>query len=811
MVDFSYEDLKDLEKAENKTQPQLVDQPTTMDSTVNTESDDLTYSDLSNLKKFEPRNKTKEAIEDFSYGLINQANWIPFFDAFVRNTYKGLNEEDKNKTYSDFLSEELKKSKEREARSPIASNVGNIAGGLLLPSGGGVAMNVAGKLGAKGVGKVGANILGNAVEGATQSALFSDEGNRVKSALIGAGMGGLLPTAMEGAKGLIKGGKVAKKYAERVDDIKAQREAGVNIVDQLEQDTKNQIAKVQKEAENDAFNFADNLQKEAETSLEKSQILDQQLIDTSRDLNKAQLKIMSEESTLGWNALSKEKDIDVTPMVDELNRAIEQLDPSDPNVARMKRWVDDLQKDKIRMSEIETELSKMEKADPLFGTTPPEYEALKKEYEALKKSNDRISEYDLKRKLNSFWNEINESEVRDLKKGVYVPLSSRELMNVAGIGRDILINKNKVYADIVQPLSERVNKIKKINSVLKFDKDDATALRTLKSYKGDKAIRDQLDEYKKVTGTDLLPLIDKTNDIRRSASSSTLEKLKKDGLDLVDVVVNSDASSKNYVRLERDLTKFDEINGTNYAQQLRDLRQKHTVDLLNKAKKYVSKDDPTKPSKLSKNAYNILPVSLEAKQSSPIGRILNRESNASRVKRSAKDKASRQMIEDITRFISKEGDNVDDAITKNIQSIENNALYDLMGTSSANGSRRVNLGANLGEWLHEGLKGNKLTGRAYGSTIGALIDNGVLQRTRRELLERLLEQEKNPRSVLNPISGIPNKIGARVLAPQVSKEVAREEQSMQSWDNLFKKENQVASQINTNETYFGRSGVLRGT
>lgn len=683
-------------------------------------------------------------------------------------TWKKASTSERYKLAKDLAQENIDRI---ENANPIASGAGNMAVGMLLPSGGGIAASAAGKLGAKAAGKVGANILGNAAEGAVQSAMFAEDGNRLKSAAMGAGIGSLIPAATAGASKVIKSGRLAKEYANRVDDIKAQRQTGMTAADRIEQEAQDQIKVKEQAAIDDSIPFVDNIRKDVESATEKSQVLDQQIVDNVRSLNKEQLKLMSEESGKGFNTLSREKDIDVDPLVKKFEDAIEKLDPDDPDVLIMQT-----------------------------------------EIERLKKSGGKISEYDLKKKINSWWNRVSASEYRDSKNGIWIPLSSRELMKVAGEARDLLVNKNQAYGDIVQPLSEKVQTIKRINENLNFDKGNKTIIGTLRGYKSNKAVRDSMDEYKKLTGFDLQPLVEQSNAIRLSTKAPSFNQNK----DLVDILVNSNSKSTNYKNLENDLLSFDKANGTNYSQQLRDLRLKHDIDLLNKVRKYTTpKEGGSGETIFSKQAYNVIPegVIKPVEKENAVDRILSTNRLQTRNKISKKNKKSRQMVEDISRFLTKEGENADDIIANNTRALENDVLFDAMGNSNINGSRRVNLGANVGEAvgekLHEWLKSIPFAGKAYGSIVGAAIDKGLVQRSRREILERLMEAEKNPSKFWSPksISDLSKRAGSRILAPQISNEMSRQEEAMQTWESLLNdKTAQVSKQKDTNLENFGRTG-----
>lgn len=703
--------------------------------------------------------KDPSIIDSFVSGVVNQGNLLPKFAGFsgaVRNDKP----EDISQTDWDKLSfwekyDILKKPYEvgakrvREAH-PVADVAGNITGGMLVPSGGGVALKAAGKLGAGAVGKATANILGNAAEGAFQSYSFSDDGNKGEAAAYGAGIGAAVPVAGKLLKGLAKGGKAAKEYYKRVPEILESRKKGTNIIEDLENTTKSNIAKTQNIAETEAIKFADDIQQESKNALEKSQILDQEIIETTRLLRKKQQDLMSEESTKGWDKLSDTKDIKVDSMLNEINSAISKLDKSSPSLPRLQKW--------------------------------------KSRLETSKKKN--LSEKELKGLTNAIWEEIKEADLADYKRGQYIPLSSRELMKIAGIGRDILVGRNKEYAEVVKDLSKKVERINKIDNDLNLGSDNF--LNTLKFYKSEKKIRDSLKDFEELTGENLTGLIDKTNDIKGSALASSF---KKENADLVDTLVNSEESNKNYKKLYKDLKTFDEKNGTKYADMLGEFRLKHQIDLLNRVKRYTADTGNKDLTPLVKKAYNIIPEGIDIKEDGIVSRVLNKEKISSKSKRLKKDEKARQMITDLSAF-NKQNAN------ENIRSIENEVLYDLMGTSQANGSRRVNLGANIGEAVNEWLKKLPVVGKAYGAIAGAMIDNGTAQRLRRELLEKLYTLEKNPTNVLNPKSNIPEKLGARVLAPQVSSYLDKEEKNKQAWENL--RSSMVEKQMEKNEEYFGR-------
>lgn len=761
MVDFSYEDIEDIDK---KSKEQVVEE-TNVESVEQPapqlDSDDFSFKDLENIQDLSKLNKdgsVLQTLKNFQYGLMNQGNAIPFFDSYVRNLYKGFNKEDKDKAYKDILNEELAKSRAIEERSPIATNVGNIAGGFLLPSGGGIAANAVTKLGGKGAAKVAANIAGNAVEGGLQSAAFADEGNRLKAGLIGAGLGTGIASAGAGLSKLVKSGKVASKYAERADEIKASRKNEKTAGEMFEDDLRKRADEVQAKVENEAIDFSDAFRKDTQKAVERSQVLDEELVGTALALQKEQRNLMSAESNLGWEKLSLDKDISVKPLIDELEKAYNNFDPKDPNAFRLKKLLVELQD-----------------------------------------GEQTISEADLKKKINRFWNEISETEVTQGNRGVWIPLSSRELMRVADKARDILVNKNKAYADIVTPLGKKVDKLKKIAETLNLNKDDASILKKLKTFNDDIDVRNGIAEFKELTGVDLIPQIEKANSVKLAATSPEFKK------DLVDIIVNKKSKDKDYKKLVKSLEDFDKENGTKYAQMLNDIRTNNMVETLQKANKFLTIGDKQQASKLDALFGNVLPVDLKPAKDNIFERIFFKGKLQDQAKIKGKDKNTRELLNKFSEFMGQDAE-------KNLRAIENDNLYDLMGTSQANGSRRVNLGANIGEFIHEGLKKLPGLGKAYGSLIGAAVDNGMLQRGRRELLERLVELEKNPRNLMNPVSNWENKIGTRMVTPRVTRSIEDEERNQQAWDQMFNPttgfatRESVERQQDINQKYWKRSG-----
>lgn len=744
--------------------------------------------------------KDPSVVDSFVSGAVNQLNIIPKWAGFsgaIRNDKpEDISQADWDKLSFWEKYDILKKPYDigfkriREAH-PVADVAGNITGGMLVPSGGGVALKAAGKLGAGAVGKAAANILGNAAEGSLQSYSFADDGNKGEAAAYGAGIGAAVPLAGAGLSKLIKSGRTASKYAERADEIKAARKNEKTAGEIFEENLRDRAGEVQAKAENEAIDFSDAFRKDTEKAIEKGQVLDQELVDTTLALQKGQRELMKEESSKGWDKLSNVKDIDTRPLLEKIKTAYNKFEPDDPNAIRLKKFVDDLDKDNIRIEELKTQLAKIEKenVDPLFGTKPPEYQALEKKIKQLEKDANKISEVDLKKKIKRYWNEIDETEVTKSNRGVWIPLSSRELMNVADTARDILVRKNKDYAAIVGPLAKRVEKFKRLAGVLKLDGDDASILKRLKQYKSDKQIRDAIAEFKEVTGTDLIPMIEKSDNVKLSATSPEFKK------DLVDIIVNKNSKNTDYKKLVRGLEAFDKENKTNYAQMLKDIRTNNMVETLQKANKFLTIGDKQQVSKLDALFGNVIPVDLKPAKDNALERVLFKGKLQDQAKIKGKDKNTRELLNKFSEFMGQDAE-------KNLRAIENENLYDMMGTSSANGSRRVNLGANWGEWIHEGLKKSPGLGRVYGSTLGALIDNGVAQRLRRELLEKLYTLEKNSTNILNPKSNIPEKLGARVLAPQASSYLDREEKNKQAWENL--RSSMVEKQMEKNEEYFGR-------
>jgi len=724
-----------------------------------------TNKDIESLRNMgdDQFNKTT-ATEAFLRGAVNPLNLAPkavgvteaIFNSkpdFVDpEAWEQMSFGDKYDVLKEESNEKFKTAREEH---PVADLLGSATTGLLIPSGGGVAANIAGRLGAKAAVKTAANILGNAAEGAVQSAAFSEGNNLGKDIATGAGIGAAFPLAGAGFSKLIKGGKVASKYAERADEIKAARKNEKAAGEMFEDNLRNRAGEIQAKAENEAIDFSDAFRKDTEKALERGQVLDEELVDTTLALQKGQRELMSEESSKGWKELSTKKDIDTKPLVDKLENAYNKFEANDPNAKRLKVFLDE-----------------------------------------LKNGEPNISEVDLKKKINRYWNEISETEVTKNNRGVWIPLSSRELMSVADSARDILINKNKAYAAIVEPLGKKVEQFKRLAKVLKLDGDDATILKRLKQHKNDKQIRDAIAEFKEVTGTDLIPMIEKSDSVRLSATSPEFKK------DLVNIIVNKTSKDTDYKKLVKGLEEFDKENSTNYAQMLNDIRTNNMVETLQKANKFLTIGDKQQVSKLDALFGNVIPVDLKPAKDSAVERVLFKGQLQDQAKIKNKDENTRKLLKQFSEFMGQDAD-------KNIRAIENDNLYDLLGTSSANGSRRVNLGANWGEWIHEGIKKSPALGKVYGSTIGALIDNGIAQRVRRELLEKLVDiEKKNNIPLWRPDNNILNKINTRVVVPEVTKESNRNDLSYELFNPVtgLATTEAVERQIDTNLENFGRSG-----
>lgn len=708
-------------------------------------------------------NKTS-AVEAFARGAVNPFNLAPkavgateaIFNSkpdFVDpEAWKQMSFGDKYEVLKEESDKNFRTAREEH---PIADLLGSATTGLLIPSGGGVAANIAGRLGAKAAVKAGANILGNAAEGALQSAAFSEGDNLGRDVATGAGIGTALPVAGAGLTKLIKGGKVASKYAERADEIKAARKNEKAAGEMFEENLRNRAEEIQAKAENEAIDFSDKFRKDTEKAIERGQVLDEELVDTTLALQKGQRKLMSEESTKGWETLSTEKNIDTKPLLEKLEKSYNNFEANDPNAKRLKVFLDE-----------------------------------------LKNGEQTISEVDLKKKINRYWNEISETEVTKNNRGVWIPLSSRELMGVADTARDMLINKNKAYAAIVEPLGKRVEQFKRLAGILKLDSDDATILKRLKQFKSDKQIKDAITEFKEITGTDLIPMIEKADSVKLTATSPEFKK------DLVNIIVNKNSKDTDYKKLVKGVEEFDKENGTNYTQMLNDIRTNNMVETLQKANKLLTIGDKQQVSKLDALFGNVLPVNLKPVKDSSIERILFKGKLQDQAKIRGKDENTRKLLNKFSEFMGQDAD-------KNIRAIENDNLYDMMGTSSANGSRRVNLGANIGEYIHEGLKKLPVAGKAYGSIIGAAIDNGVAQRVRRGLLEKLISIEKNYKPPLwRPDNNILNKINTRVVVPEVTKDSNRNDLSYELFNPVtgLASTEAVERQIDTNLENFGRTG-----
>ena len=725
-----------------------------------------TLEELDELRNFdENQNKEPSATEAFFRGAVNPFNLAPKAvgaTEAVLNVKPEYADQDAWDQLSfsekyDLLKDESDQNF-REAREahPVADFVGSMAGSALIPSGAGIGANIAGRLGAKATGKFIGSLAGNAVDSALSSAGFAENGTEAESAGIGAGIGAGLGLGGKALGKLLSSGKLASKYVSRLPEMEgmAQKESAVS---KLERKVKNKIEADKPKRENDAINFTDKLQKNISESINEGQVLDDDLIDTMRSLKKELQKTVSEESSLAWDTLSTKNDISVKPYIDKLKVERAKLHESNPNAPRIDKWINTLEQ---------------------YG-------------------DNNISEVELKKLIGAIWDDIAETDLVKSQRGIYSSLSSRVLTKLAGDARDELVTRNKEYAKIVEPLGKKVKAIQEVEKGLGLDKDDAYLSKKLKLK--DKTVKDSLDQFRDLTGIDVKPQIEKV----RAYQESTKIPIKSNE-DLVELISNSGSDNTKFKEFKNKLAQYDAVHGTKFSDDLDSFRNKYLVDLLAKAEDYI-KQGSKGGSKLTKNAYNVLALSPYTKQSGIRG-VLNRIGSSDTKKQQtnllAQHRSAKNMIKDLADYTGQDSNQL-------IRDIQNENLYDLMGSGKANGSRRVQLGANIGEGVNDKIKNIPFLGKAWGATVGALIDSGVLQRTRRELLDRMYQLEKNPRNVLKPTANWESKVASRVLAPEMTSSIMEEQRQKEAWDQLTQPLNTTTSIQNKreqNEEYFGRSG-----
>lgn len=712
-------------------------------------------------------------LESAARGAVNQFNVAPTVVGGIETIFnskpdwvseEAWNQLSKGDKFDLLKNESDKKFRAAREAHPVADLVGNFGAGLLIPSGAGIGAKVAGSLGAKTVGKAVGSIAGSATEGALQSAAFADEGNKLEAAGLGASVGAGFGAGGKALGKLISSGKAANKYVQRLPEMEKVANKNESAVSKLERKVKNKIEEEKSVRENDAIKFSNDLENDIQSSIEKGQMKDEELIDQTRNLKKELQKAISNESSEGWEALSDIEDISVKPYVEKLKEQRNKLHKSDPNSGRLDKWIDVLEE---------------------YG-------------------DNKISEKELRKLVNGIYNDITETDINNYTKGLYSSLSSRILTKLANEARENLAQKNTVYADKVKDIGKKVKDIQNIEDVLKLNKEDGSVLRIMKQANKQKPIRDALDKFKELTGVDLQPQIAEVRAIQESTNIPI-----KSSEDLVELISKSGSDNVKLKELKNRLVQYDKVNGTDFSSRLEGYRNQYLIDLLAKAEDYI-KEGTKGGSKLTKNAYNILAMTPYTKQDGIRGllnRIGSEDTKKAQTKLLSQHKAAKNMIKDLSTFSGEDWREV-------FRNIQNENLYDLIGSGKANGSRRVQLGANVGSGINDWIKKIPVAGQAWGAITGALIDSGRLQRARRELLDRMYQLEKNPRPLfdINNLSGTAasnweSKIANRLLAPKISSEIIEDERKREAWNQLSTPINTTQSIENKqdqNEQYFGR-------
>ena len=351
----------------------------------------------------------------------------------------------------------------------------------MIPSGAGIGAKVASGLGAKTVGKAVGSIAGSATEGALQSAAFADDGDKLESAGLGASVGAGFGVGGKALGKLISSGKAANKYVQRLPEMEKVANKNESAVSKLERKVKNKIEEDKPLRENEAIKFSNDLENDIQSSIEKGQMKDEELIDQTRNLKKELQKKISEESSEGWEKLSDIEDIEVKPYLEKLKAQRDKLHKSNPNAARLDKWIDVLNE---------------------YG-------------------DKKISEKELRGLIDGIYADITETDINNYTKGLYSSLSSRILTKLANEARENLAQKNTVYADKVKDIGKKVKDIQNIEDVLKLNKEDGSVLRIMKQANKQKPIRDALDKFKELTGVDLQPQIAEVRAIINRSQTDT--------------------------------------------------------------------------------------------------------------------------------------------------------------------------------------------------------------------------------------------------------------------------------------------------
>lgn len=668
-------------------------------------------------KNYLDKSDMLETVSDAVYGAANQWNVLPNYAGLLTALGTPFGADLPNKENLSFM-EKFREGKriaqeninKKEDRSPIATTIGNAAGGiglnfLGLPTGAGAvnkglqALNK-GKDLSKGL-KVAGDIVGTGLEGASQGYAFSRDEDSTKDALIGAGLGSglsaggkllakgfkeLAPKATRVLTGTPK--KQAELYAERVGEIKKQKINDPTPIQSFEDDLSSKITTDKTNYQNDMSKFFNELSDNAKkTNLERQQI-EANIFDELVDARKAIQKDISKEASIGYDLLDKEKMVDINSVLKVMEDAFEKVDPNvDPSVSELEKFYNRLRNVK--------ELN-----------------------------NGQLSEYDLKKYLTS----VSNVAYRDADKVGYTPYSIRTLRGVANESRELLNKSNPKYAKQVKPISDKITALDNVEEVIDFNNGEKT-LNRLKNVDFNLKTQKALKLFDEISNGKFGEKIRKSNSINQNLDSDLFTKNAGDWELDIPSMRNGSAKLQSF---ENTLKNFDKINKTKYAEKFKELRAKHNIDDVEKFEGLL-KDN--KGLTRFRKAIEGLDIEDTKKPQTAGEKLIEGDNSAEFNRKALKDQASRKLIEKVSKYLGKDSKDV-------IRKFENEKLTSTLDVGDPNGSKNVNLGSQLGKGLSSilGIPSDILG--AIGGLLGFSKDKGGLSRAYKGIVNFLDDVEK---------------------------------------------------------------------
>lgn len=668
-------------------------------------------------KNYLDKSDMLETVSDAVYGAANQWNVLPNYAGLLTALGTPFGADLPNKENLSFM-EKFREGKriaqeninKKEDRSPIATTIGNAAGGiglnfLGLPTGAGAvnkglqALNK-GKDLSKGL-KVAGDIVGTGLEGASQGYAFSRDEDSTKDALIGAGLGSglsaggkllakgfkeLAPKATRVLTGTPK--KQAELYAERVGEIKKQKINDPTPIQSFEDDLSTKITTDKTNYQNDMSKFFNELSDDAKkVNLERQQI-ESNIFDELVDARKTVQDEISKEAGIGYDILKDNKMVDINPVLQVIEDAFYKVDPNvDPSVAELEKFYNRLRSVK--------ELN-----------------------------NGQLSELGLKRYLTS----VSHVAYKDADKVGYTPYSIRLLRNVANESRDILNKSNPEYAKQAKKITDTIRKLDDVEEILDFNNGEKT-LNRLKNVDFNLKTQKALKLFDEIFNGKFGEKIKKSNSINQNLDSDLFTKNAGDWELDIPSMRNGSAKLQSF---ENTLKNFDKINKTKYAEKFKELRTKHNIDDVEKFEGLL-KDNKG----LTRFRKDIEGLDIEdTKKPQTAGEKLIEGDNSAEFNRKAlKDQASRKLIEKVSKYLGKDSKDV-------IRKFENEKLISGLDKGDPNGSKNVNLGSQLGKGLSSILGIPSEILGAIGGLLGFSKDKGGLSRAYKGIVNFLDDVEK---------------------------------------------------------------------